>query len=49
MANCRKCGAKGITKRSAGVFSCVHCGVQPGPQRLDRAGKLTQPKPESKE
>lgn len=36
--DCRKCGAKHITRRSAGVFSCKHCGVQPGPMQLDRAG-----------
>lgn len=36
--NCRKCGAKRITKRRAGVFSCGHCGVQPGPNNMDRSG-----------
>lgn len=36
--NCRKCGAKRITRRSAGVFSCAHCGVQPGPMGLTRFG-----------
>jgi hypothetical protein len=41
--NCRKCGAKRITKRSAGVFSCRHCGVQPGPQMLERGGLPTEP------
>lgn len=48
--NCRKCGAKRITRRSAGVFSCLHCGVQPGPQRLDRGGlHLPNTEPESGE
>lgn len=36
---CRKCGSKGITRRRAGVFSCTHCGVQPGPSGMDRIGK----------
>lgn len=36
--NCRKCGAKQITRRRAGVFSCHHCGVQPDLNRLDRGG-----------
>ena len=44
--NCRKCGAKQITRRSAGVFSCAHCGVQPGPFHLDRFANVTrQPVP----
>jgi len=41
--NCRKCGAKQITRRKAGVFVCAHCGIQPGPFNLDRGGNLTQP------
>ena len=40
MANCRKCGAKKITKRSAGVFFCQHCGMQPGELRMDRFGNV---------
>lgn len=36
--NCRKCGAKHITRRAAGLFSCRHCGIQPGPVGFDRAG-----------
>lgn len=40
--NCRKCGAKQITRRSAGIFSCRHCGVQPGPFHLCRAGLPTR-------
>ncbi len=36
--DCRKCGAKRITRRRAGVFVCRHCGVQPGPMGLDRGG-----------
>lgn len=36
--HCRKCGAAKITKRRAGVFSCNHCGVQPGQFRMDRTG-----------
>lgn len=40
--NCRKCGAKQITRRSAGIFSCPHCGVQPGPFHLCRAGLPTR-------
>jgi len=39
--NCRKCGAKQITRRSAGIFVCRHCGVQPGPFNLDRGGNTT--------
>lgn len=39
--NCRKCGAKRITRRCAGVFSCRHCGVQPDLNRLDRGGLPT--------
>lgn len=35
---CRKCGAKHITRRRAGVFACQHCGVQPGPTLMDRFG-----------
>lgn len=35
---CRKCGTKKTTRRRAGVFSCHHCGVQPGPANMDRAG-----------
>lgn len=35
---CRKCGTKKTTRRRAGVFSCGHCGVQPGPSNMDRAG-----------
>lgn len=35
---CRKCGAKNITRRRAGVFVCQRCGVQPGPACMDRAG-----------
>lgn len=38
--DCRKCGAKHITRRRAGVFSCKHCGVQPGPMGLDRGGSI---------
>lgn len=38
MSFCRKCGARGITRRRAGVFSCNHCGVMPGSQNLDRSG-----------
>lgn len=44
--NCRKCGAKRITKRRAGVFSCARCGVQPGELRMDRSGKPSTPDPE---
>lgn len=40
--NCRKCGAKQITRRKAGVFVCQHCGIQPGPFNLDRGGFPTQ-------
>lgn len=36
--DCRKCGAKKITRRRAGVFSCRHCGVQSGATNMDRAG-----------
>lgn len=39
--NCRKCGAKQITRRKAGVFVCAHCGIQPGPFNLDRFGNAT--------
>ena len=35
---CRKCGAKNITRRKAGIFSCRHCGIQPGQLRMDRGG-----------
>ncbi|GLO70304.1 hypothetical protein MACH17_18210 [Phaeobacter inhibens] len=35
---CRKCGAKKITKRRAGVFWCRRCGMQPGQLKMDRAG-----------
>ena len=35
---CRKCGAKDITRRRAGVFFCQHCGMQPGQAAMDRAG-----------
>jgi hypothetical protein len=35
---CRKCGSKKTTRRRAGVFSCAHCGVQPGPFLMDRFG-----------
>lgn len=41
--NCRKCGAKQITRRSAGLFICRHCGIQPGPNFLDRFGNATRP------
>lgn len=41
--NCRKCGAKQVTRRAAGVFVCQHCGVQPGPLHLDRFGNATRP------
>ena len=41
--NCRKCGAKQITRRSAGIFVCAHCGVQPGPFHLDRFANVTRP------
>lgn len=40
MANCRKCGAKKITKRAAGVFFCQHCGMQPGELGMDRFGNV---------
>lgn len=40
MANCRKCGAKKITKREAGVFFCQHCGMQPGELGMDRMGNV---------
>ncbi len=43
--NCRKCGAKRVTRREAGVFSCKHCGVQPNLNTLDRGG-LAMPAPE---
>jgi transposase len=39
--NCRKCGAKQVTRRSAGIFFCEHCGFQPGPLNLDRFGTPT--------
>ena len=39
--NCRKCGARHITKRRAGVFNCKRCGVQPGPSGMDRFGNPT--------
>lgn len=42
--NCVKCGAKRITRRRAGVFSCRHCGVQSGPMKLDRAGNPMEQK-----
>lgn len=43
--NCRKCGAKRITKRRAGFFSCRHCGIQPNLNRMDRGGLPIPPKP----
>lgn len=42
MGNCRKCGAKKIKRRAAGVFDCRHCGYQPGPMNLDRSGIPTE-------
>ena len=39
--DCRKCGSKKLTRRSAGFFICQHCGVQPGPLRRDRSGNPT--------
>lgn len=41
--NCRKCGARNITRRAAGYFSCNHCGVAPGPEHRDRSGHFTPP------
>lgn len=38
--NCRKCGARHITRRSAGIFVCQHCGVQPNLQTHDRFGNI---------
>lgn len=38
---CRKCGNKKTTKRSAGVFHCKHCGMQPGQSQMDRFGNKT--------
>lgn len=38
--NCRKCGARHITRRSAGIFVCQHCGVQPNLQTHDRFGNV---------
>ena len=43
MANCRKCGSSKITKRAAGLFSCPHCGVQPGGAGYDRGGIAPPP------
>jgi hypothetical protein len=34
---CRKCCGP-TTRRSAGIFSCRHCGVQPGQAIMDRGG-----------
>lgn len=39
--NCRKCGAKQVTRRKAGIFLCQHCGFQPGPFNLDRFGNAS--------
>lgn len=38
--NCRKCGAKRITRRKVGMFVCRRCGVQPGDMQLDRSGTI---------
>lgn len=38
MCDCRKCGAKHVTRREAGVFFCQHCGMQPGQAGFDRSG-----------
>lgn len=46
---CRKCGAKKTTRRMAGIFSCAHCGVQPGPFHMDRSGTPTRAAPEAPE
>lgn len=35
---CRKCGNKKTTKRSAGIFHCKRCGMQPGQSNMDRFG-----------
>ena len=51
MANCNKCGAKRITKRRAGVWSCRHCGVQGGTvlNDIDRSGNAVPPPAEPKD
>lgn len=36
--NCRKCGAKKVTRRRAGTFFCQRCGMQPGVDGFDRFG-----------
>jgi hypothetical protein len=41
MSNCRKCGARKITRRSAGLFVCRRCGVQPGTFNFDRFGSAS--------
>lgn len=38
---CRKCGAKPITRRRAGEFFCQHCGMQPGAAAMDRCGNAS--------
>jgi hypothetical protein len=38
---CRKCGRKKTVKRSAGVFHCPRCGMQPGILSMDRSGRAT--------
>jgi hypothetical protein len=47
---CRKCGRKKTTKRAAGIFHCLRCGMQPGALQMDRAGNPNpREKPEPKE
>jgi hypothetical protein len=36
---CRKCGRKKTTKRAAGIFHCLRCGMQPGTLQMDRSGR----------